>query len=96
MDEPAFNTATNVKMLADVDDPLFIGDGKLVDNLFTALGESLTAKISEVIGPKPVVFLGTRVWTTLTGSREIEELGAEWGLDGGKITSQVVDIYGHK
>ena len=55
----------------------------------------------EVIGPKPVALLGTRVWRTLTGYREmpkaghLEELGAEWTADRRRsITSPGVEIKG--
>ena len=67
------------------DDPLCIGEASVVD-LFTALGQWLTTKNTEVIGPKPVEFLGTRVWRTL---------GAGWRADrGSNITSPGVDIKG--
>ena len=58
-----------------VDDPLCIGEAKLADNLFTALGQRLTTKITEVIGPKPIEFLGTRVWRTLQAFREMQKAG---------------------
>ena len=81
-------------MLAHVDDPLCIGRKHLIQDLFSALSGWLTTKITEVIGPKPVVFLGARVWRAEKGFREmakegyIEELGEEWGADRGRaITS---------
>ena len=65
----------------------------MVTNLFTELGHWLTTKITEEIGPKPAVFLGTCVWRTLTGY--LEELGAEWRADRGRnITSPGVDLKG--
>ena len=41
---------TNVEMLIRVVDPLCVGEAKLVDNLFTALGQWLTIKTTEVTG----------------------------------------------
>ena len=56
----------------------------LLDNLFDALEQWLLAKITEVIGPKAVVLLGTRVWRAPAKFREmpktghLEELGQGW------------------
>ena len=55
-----------------VDDPLCFGQAKLVDTLFTALGQWLTKRIAETIGLKPVVFLGSHVWSTHTMLRDAE------------------------
>ena len=69
--------------------------------MFTALGHWLTTKITEVIGSRTVVFLGTRAENTLTGFREmpragyLEARGPEWGAGRRRnITSPRVDIKG--
>ena len=69
------HTETSVKMLVLVDDPLCISVQIPVGILFSTLGQCLTTKITEVIRPQPVVFLGTRLWNTPTRFKEMPNEG---------------------
>ena len=68
-----YHTETNVKMLVHVDDPLCIGEAKLIDNLFTALGQkvpdrrSRSDRVEASLGPRQ-----TRVEDTHRISRDSE------------------------